>query len=50
MYIIYFIVSGKGHTRAYHADWLTEAHEEHGDVGPSECVWIVPGTIGPRED
>lgn len=50
MYIMYFIQGRKGYVARSRVNWLEEAHEEHGDILPSESYMIVPGTIDPRDD
>lgn len=42
MYIIYSIACGKGVCLDDTLPWL---YDEDIIMGPSECVWIVPGTV-----
>lgn len=44
MYVIYYVYNtGEG-------EYLVRDNIKNFINNPSECIWIIPGTIDPRED
>lgn len=46
-FIVYEVDYGTGYIDVW--DWPPRPYEDY-TYGPSDCLWIVPGTIDPMED